>query len=55
MSKRPKPRGICAVCGRELAVHVPKGGDGSMWVPFRHRNPAGEPCEGHLYDATDVA
>ena len=31
-----KPRCICPICGKIVAAKTPKGGDGSMWVPYRH-------------------
>lgn len=37
MSRRAKlERGLCALCGRDVAVRVPRGGDGTMTVPVYH-------------------
>ena len=27
---------FCAHCGKQTAVKIPRGGDGSMYVPVRH-------------------
>lgn len=32
-------RGICAVCGRDIGVYIPKGGDGSYVQPYPHVRP----------------
>ncbi len=26
----------CAACGRIVGAFIPKGGDGSLWLPRRH-------------------
>lgn len=26
----------CAVCGRLYEAKIPKGGDGTLWIPRRH-------------------
>lgn len=28
----------CAECGREIRAHVAKGGNGTEWHPYHHRN-----------------
>ena len=35
----------CSECGRVFRARVPKGGDGSMWVPAWHKN-GDETCPG---------
>ena len=29
--------GRCAVCGAYVAARIPKGGDGSLFVPYYHK------------------
>jgi hypothetical protein len=41
----------CAVCGRPVRTKVPKGGDGSELVPWKHNTEAGAPCDGDQYVA----
>jgi hypothetical protein len=56
--RAPKPiprrfeRGVCAVCGKECAVRVPAGGDGSEVRPNRHHAKGKNFwCSGHLSPA----
>ncbi len=42
----------CAVCDRVVSGRVPKGGDGSMLVPYRHIDPQwGNSCGGRFFEA----
>jgi len=41
----------CARCALPVKVRIPKGGDGSMLVPYRHKRNAHAPCDGHFYEA----
>lgn len=39
-------RVTCSVCGKSVAGHTPKGGDGSVLFAFRHRRAGGSLCPG---------
>ena len=41
----------CCKCGRIVLSRVPKGGDGTARVPYRHKTRDGRKCDGHLYAA----
>lgn len=54
MSGSKKARGTCPQCGRDVALRVPKGGDGADLRPVRHNKPdSGERCDGWLFEAED--
>lgn len=40
----------CSECGKIVNGKVPKGGDGSLWVPVRHKDNEKKPCLGFLYE-----
>lgn len=40
----------CAVCNKVVAVRVPKGGDGSLTIPYRHKH-KGKLCMGSFMEA----
>ena len=53
----------CVSCGGVFKGHIPKGGDGSRLLPYRHKRwvksseivPAQRvPCDGHLIVGRDV-
>jgi hypothetical protein len=46
--------GFCAICKRRVRVAFARGGDGTMVVPFRHKNAAGQPCEGWMHEAQET-
>lgn len=41
----------CSLCNRFIRVRIPKGGDGSLVVPYKHKTESGEACSGHSYEA----
>lgn len=43
----------CEACGKFVQVTIPKGGDGSLYVYYRHRNPEGDYCEGSRRDVDE--
>lgn len=40
----------CPVCGKLVAVRVPKGGNGTTARPVPHNGKIGLPCDGRLFD-----
>lgn len=36
----------CRVCGKKVALYIPKGGDGSAYFLKRHVNQQGQRCDG---------
>ena len=50
----------CGVCGKIVKGRVPKGGDGSVLVPYRHIygygvfTQPGRACPGHLQEGKPV-
>lgn len=47
-------RGTCPECGREVATYIPKQGDGSERVAYRH-NANGKRCNGGRFEVPDVS
>lgn len=47
-SKNKKPICKCPECGKIVSAKIPKGGDGSMWVPYRHKDNEGKLCSGRF-------
>lgn len=45
---------VCKVCGRTVSGHIPKGGDGSVFVPYRHLHKLAGYCNGHLWSANQI-
>ena len=41
----------CCTCGRVVPGRVPKGGDGTARLPYKHKTRDGRVCDGHLYEA----
>jgi hypothetical protein len=53
-------RGLCAICGKNVAVRVPHGGDGAATYPYRHtRGGTAEAvwvwCDGPMYESVAVS
>lgn len=44
----------CSECKRELRGHPAKGGDGTEWHPFFHKNQQGQRCVGSFLEANIV-
>ena len=47
-------RGRCALCGRSVALRIPKGGDGTGLFPVRHKAPAGGWCAGWMHEGYET-
>ena len=41
----------CRKCGRVVLSRVPKNGDGTARLPYKHKTRNGKACDGHLYEA----
>jgi hypothetical protein len=50
MEVRTPQKVICNVCGAIFAGRIPKGGDGSMLVPYFHKKD-GKICDGSWHEA----
>jgi hypothetical protein len=44
----------CSVCHRIVRGRVPRGGDGSALVPYRHKHQIARDCNGHLFHGKPV-
>lgn len=46
----------CRDCGRTVRGFVPRGGDGTGFLPFKHQGSDGEDCRGQyeLHDSDDL-
>lgn len=44
----------CASCYKICAGRIPTGGDGSLWLPRRHRNNNNQACPGNVLEAKIV-
>lgn len=46
----------CSVCKRKVRGHVPKGGDGSRLVPYRHNHAISGTgrCNGHMFTVKEM-
>jgi len=40
----------CRKCGRIVLSRVPRDGDGTARLPYRHKTRDGKPCDGHLQE-----
>lgn len=43
---KDKRSAICRHCGKSVRIGVPRGGDGSIDVYYRHKDKSGKPCDG---------
>jgi len=56
MKKAEKDKIIvkCNDCGKVVNGRVPKGGDGSLYVPVWHKDNEGKPCEGRFFEGKAI-
>ena len=41
----------CVVCGKLTAGRAPRGGDGTLRYPRKHKDKGGQPCPGNWLEA----
>lgn len=49
MDNKEKHKVKCAVCGGTYTMRIPNNGDGSMWLPRRHKV-GGISCPGNILE-----
>lgn len=52
LAKAPYGHCTCSICGRVFTARVPKGGDGSVYLPAVHKS-SGAICMGSYYESEE--